>query len=263
MKMFRYKEFTVVGTARSPLFLNFQRGTSNEGSGSISFYVCALPGAFDSEYYTEAYLYADNGFYIYSDEYKDWASTAEKQYKASLNSVIRGRFESMLKEEYDKLYDGVDEFNESIDDARKELEDARKKLDDAKKELEDAQAEVDKNREKLDEGKETLDKSAQQLYEYGQQLYSTKTALDEAAQRAESSKAEMDSLKNEIDSLFDELTAARSDLRRAMAETAAKRSVDEYLLASYKASLEALEASLESNRERLENAEGEWERLWL
>lgn len=137
MEMFKYKEYTVVGTARTPAFMNFQRGTSNEGSGSISYYVCALPEAFDSEYYTEAYLYANTGLYIYSDEYKDWAENAEKQYKVALKSIISDRFESMLREEYDKLYDGVDEFNDGISDAWDELEDARKKLDDAKKELED------------------------------------------------------------------------------------------------------------------------------
>ena len=262
-RMFKYEEYTVVGTARSPLYLNFQRGSSNEGSGNIAFYVCALPGAFDSEYYTEAYLYSGNGLYIYSDEYKDWASDAEKQYKVVLNSVIRDRFESMLRDEYDKLYEGADEFNEGIDDARKELDDGRKKLDDAKKELEDAQAEVDKNREKLDEGKETLDKSAQQLYEYGQELSSTKAALDKAAERAESTKAEMDSLEKEISDLYKELSDMRSDLRTAKAETAAQKTVLEYSLSSFNSVAEILEAGLESNREKLEQASNDWERMFI
>ena len=78
LDMFKYREYTVVGTARTPVYMNFQRGSSNEGSGSVSFYVCALPEAFDSEYFTEAYLYADTGLYIYSEEYKDWAESAER-----------------------------------------------------------------------------------------------------------------------------------------------------------------------------------------
>ena len=72
LNMFKYREYTIVGTARSPLYLNFQRGTSNEGSGSVSYYVCALPGAFDSEYYTEAYLYANTGtFTVFSSNVSD------------------------------------------------------------------------------------------------------------------------------------------------------------------------------------------------
>ena len=80
LDMFKYREFTIVGTVRSPLYLNFQRGTSDEGSGSINYFACALPEAFDSEYFTEAYLYAAPGHYIYSDAYKDWAAGAEDSY---------------------------------------------------------------------------------------------------------------------------------------------------------------------------------------
>ena len=37
--MFKYKEYTVVGTARTPVYMNFQRGTSDEGSGTVSYFV--------------------------------------------------------------------------------------------------------------------------------------------------------------------------------------------------------------------------------
>ena len=260
LKLFKYREYTVVGTARSPVFMNFQRGTSNEGSGSVSYYVCALPGAFDSEYYTEAYLYADTGLYIYSDEYKEWAKSAEKQYKVILKNVIDERFESLLREEYDKLYDGVDEFNEGIDDARKELDDARKKLDDAKKQLEDAQAEIDKKRPELEEGKTTLDESRGQLEEYRSQLTSSQVLLDAAGQRAERSKAELDSLKEEIDSLFKEITEGRSGLWVERTENKSRRSTLDFLLNNYRAAVAAIDAGLENSNARLEQTDNDWER---
>ena len=263
LKMFKYREYTIVGTARTPVYMNFQRGTSDEGSGSISFYVCSLPGAFDSEYYSEAYLYADTGLFIYSDEYKDWAKGAESRYKVILQNVIDERFEEALKEEYDKLYDGVDEFNENIDDARKELDDARKKLDDAKKELEDAQTTLDEKRAELDKGKATLDESWDQLCEYGQELSSTKSQLDEAYERAENTKAELDDLKEDIDSLYKEISDARSALITAKAETAARRPVLEYSIKTYNTALGYLNSSLESSREKLDQASNDWERMWI
>ena len=263
LEMFKYREYTIVGTARSPIYLNFQRGTSDEGSGSVTYYVCALPGAFDSEYYTEAYLYANTGFYIYSDEYKDWAGTAERQYKVALRSVINDRFESILRDEYDKLYDGVDEFNEGIDDARKELEDARKKLDDAKKELEDAQEELDKKKKELDDGKATLDESRDQLYQYEQELYSTKVQLDEAGERAESAKAELDSLKKNIDALHKEITDARSELRNDRTEVSARKAVLEYSVTVYQNAIKSLEAGIEDSKARLEQADNDWDRFWI
>lgn len=260
LKMFKYREYTVVGTARSPLFLNFQRGTSDEGSGSVSFYVCALPGAFDSEYYTEAYLYADTGLYLYSDEYKEWAENSEAQYKVMLSSVINDRFEGLLREEYDKLYEGIEEFDEGIDDGRKEIEDARKALDDAKAELEKAQAEIDKNREELAAGKERLDSSKKEIDEYRKELTSTKVLLDAAGQRAEKSKQELDDLKTEIDSLYSEIMEGRSEIRRSRAEIDARISTLEYLIKTYKSVVATIDAGLENNKIRLEEAENDWQR---
>ena len=161
--MFKYKEYTVVGTARTPVYMNFQRGTSDEGSGTVSYFVCALPEAFDSEYYTEAYLYANTGLYIYSDEYKEWAKGAESQYGDIVDDIIGKRFEKLLKDEYQKLYDGFDEFNEEIGDAWDEIADGQKELDDGRKELEDAQKEINDNRKKLADAKKTLDSSSKKL----------------------------------------------------------------------------------------------------
>lgn len=260
LKMFKYREYTIVGTARSPVYMNFQRGSSNEGSGSVACYVCALPGAFDSEYYTEAYLYADTGLYIYSDEYKDWAKSAERLYKVNLKSVIDDRFEAALREEYDKLYDGVDEFNKGIGDAWDEISDARKKLDDAKKKLEDAQAEVDKHVAELEEGKKTLDESWKQLSDYGAELASTKAMIDEAESRVGIEKEELDSLKEDIDSLYEELSEDRADLRNARIENESRISTLEFLISTYESSISMLEAAVEDNEARLGEAESDWER---
>ena len=101
LNMFKYREYTIVGTARSPLYLNFQRGTSDEGSGSVNYFVCALPEAFDSEYFTEAYLYANPGLYIFSDEYRNWADGAEDKYKVIVEGVVKERFDKLLKEKSD------------------------------------------------------------------------------------------------------------------------------------------------------------------
>ena len=260
MEMFKYKEYTVVGTARTPAFMNFQRGTSNEGSGSISYYVCALPEAFDTEYYTEAYLYANTGLYIYSDEYKDWAENAEKQYKVALKSIISDRFESMLREEYDKLYDGVDEFNDGISDAWDEIEDARKKLDDAKKELEDGQAELDKKRKELDDGKAQLDESWEQLSDYRAELTSSKVLVDAAGERADREKDELDSLKEDIDALYQEIFDGRADLRTARTETSSRITSLKFSISTYESTVASLEAGIANNKASLEQPLSDIER---
>lgn len=220
MKMFKYKEYTVVGTARSPVYLNFQRGTSNEGSGTIAFYVCALPGAFDSEYYTEAYLYADTGLYIFSDEYKNWASEAEKKYGDILETVIKERFDAKIQEEYQKLYDGFDEFNDGLDDAWEELQDGQKELDDAKKKLDDGQKEINKNRKKLTDAKKTIDKSKKQLDDAKKQLNSGKATLSASKAQLDKGKKELDSFKKQLDTMKKGITDGRAQLESAKKQTA-------------------------------------------
>ncbi len=263
LNMFKYREYTIVGTARSPLYLNFQRGTSNEGSGSVSYYVCALPGAFDSEYYTEAYLYANTGLYIFSDEYKDWAKNAEKQYKVMLASVINDRFEETLRKEYEKLYDGIDEFNDGISDGRSEIEDARKKLDDARKELEDGQTELDKKRKELEDGKATLDDSKSQLDDYQRELTSTKVLLDASGSKVDREKAELDSLKEDIDSLYQEIFDGRSDLRTARSRNASSIASLEFSISYYESTVASLQAGIENNKAALEQATSDIERQRL
>lgn len=260
LKMFKYREYTVVGTARSPLFMNFQRGTSNEGSGSISYYVCALPEAFDSEYYTEAYLFADTGLYIYSDEYKEWADAAERQYKVTLDSVINDRFESMIRDEYDKLYDGVEEFNDGIDDAWSEISDGQEELDEAKKKLDDAQAEIDKNRTELDKGKKTLDDTKKQLDSAYKQLTSTKVDLDAAKQRVERANSELESMKEGIDSLYDEISDDRAELSSDKSATQSRISALKFSIGTYESLLASIDSRVAELNDDLSQAQTEEEK---
>ena len=201
LEKFKIKEFTIVGTVRSPLYLNFQRGTSDEGDGSINYFVCALPGAFDSEYFTEAYLCADNDLYIYSDEYKNWAASAEDQYGDELEKVIKDRFDELLKDEYRKISDEVEEHYVDIDDGWKEINDARKELDDAKKEIDDGQKKINDNRKKLSDAKKTLDSSKKKLEDAKKQLASAKKQFKSGKKKLDKAKKDLNKLKNGINSL--------------------------------------------------------------
>ena len=215
--MLKYKEFTIVGTVRSPLYLNFQRGTSDEGSGSVNYFVCALPEAFDSEYFTEAYLYAAPGHYIYSDAYKDWATGAEDSYGDVLDDVVNERFDKLLKEEYKKITDEVDDHMDEIDDGWKEINDARKELDDAKKELEDGEKEIKDNRKKLADAKKTLDSSKKQLEDAKKQIESGDKQLKDGKKKLDKAKKELASTKKQLDQMKKGIDEGREYIKYARA----------------------------------------------
>lgn len=53
---FNRREFTIVGIAKSVLYINYERGGTSIGSGTLSSFVYILPEAFALEYDTSLYL---------------------------------------------------------------------------------------------------------------------------------------------------------------------------------------------------------------
>ena len=256
-KMFKYNEYTVVGTARTPVYMNFQRGTSDEGSGSVSYYVCALPEAFDSEYFTEAYLYANTGLYIYSDEYQAWAKTAEDEYGDIVEDVINKRFDRLLKDEYQKLYDGFDEFNDEIGDAWDEITDGRKELNDGKKELEDAQKEIDDGRKELADAKKTLDDSKKKLNEAKKKLNSASVEIGAGKTQLENAKKQLDGYKAQLDGYQQQINDGKAQLSEARTNAPSQITGLKSLISGLKSQIADIEAGIINNQGRLEQATDE------
>lgn len=57
------------GVGYSPLYLNYERGTTSVGNGSISYFFLVTPDNFSMEIYTDIYLTLDEKYFIYTDEY--------------------------------------------------------------------------------------------------------------------------------------------------------------------------------------------------
>ena len=67
------REFTVVGVVQSPMYINFERGASNLGNGSVDSFLYLPEQSFAYEVYTDVFLtYRDaRGLPFYEDEYQD------------------------------------------------------------------------------------------------------------------------------------------------------------------------------------------------
>ena len=70
-----YREYTITGLARSPLYISIERGISSLGSGSLEAFVLIPPEGFDTEYFTELYVKCSGDFELYSDEYEDFVDS--------------------------------------------------------------------------------------------------------------------------------------------------------------------------------------------
>ena len=132
---FNRREFTIVGIAKSVLYINYERGGTSIGSGTLSSFVYILPEAFALEYDTSLYLrLAGRQGEVYSDEYTACIDAAEPWVTQLAESAAYGRSDRLYEEAEQTLSDA----RETLDEKQQELADAKQELADAKQELEDA-----------------------------------------------------------------------------------------------------------------------------
>ena len=189
------------------------RGSSNLGSGKISFCLFATHDYFDFDYYTAVYIIDEKLIdqNVNSDEYKQII----KKDKEKLNEV-KGKLE---EEKYNKI---VSEANSKIDEEEKkaniELEEAKNKLDNAKLELDNGKEKLDNTKPILKSKKKELESAKKQIDEYSKKLNSAKIELDAGKEKLDETKQTLDSSKKELDDAEDKINKYEQELINAKIE---------------------------------------------
>ncbi|MBQ1958851.1 MAG: ABC transporter permease, partial [Firmicutes bacterium] len=98
-----YKEYTISGIAQSPLYMNYERGSTSLGSGTVSFFLLLSEEGWDADYYTEMYIDADAPGYMFSDEYNDNIDALEKPVETALENSANGRYDDIMAEANEEL----------------------------------------------------------------------------------------------------------------------------------------------------------------
>ncbi len=134
------EEFTIVGTANSPLYIGVERGSSTLGTGKVNYFLLLPMESFQMDSYTDAYLLLEGASELmtYSDRYEDLI----QEYVDALEPLADER--AALRSE---------SFREEIADGEKEIEEARQELEDARQELADARQELDEGWADYNQGK--------------------------------------------------------------------------------------------------------------
>lgn len=186
--------YTVVGLCDAVTYLNFERGSTSLGNGSVSSYIYLLPEGFSTEYYTEIFLTIPDAGEIYSDAYEDAVEE------------MRGPVEALLDERAELRYQKI------YGDARAEIDDAQKELDEKKQELADAQAETDAAQAELDGKKQELAAMQAMLTGDPAMLESVQAEIDSAQKELDDARVEIADGQAEIDEAQKELDEARVEL---------------------------------------------------
>lgn len=149
----------IVGVVKSPMYVNFERGSSQIGNGEVLAYIMMAEENFTYDVYTDAYVALDDSFKYssFSDEYEnliDEFTTILEDFGEERSEI---RFQDILEEANEEILDAEEELADAkvkIEDAEDELADgkktqatevakARKELADARQELEDGQKDYD------------------------------------------------------------------------------------------------------------------------
>ena len=228
---FNRREFTIVGIAKSVLYINYERGGTSIGSGTLSSFVYILPEAFALDYETSLYLrLADRQGEVYSDEYTACIDAAEPWVTQLAESAAYGRSDRLYEEAEQTLSDA----RETLDEKQQELADAKQELADAKQELKDAhqtyadgvvsladakqeaEQELADAYQKLVDGQRTIEENEQKLADGEQELADGEKKLADAKQTYEENAAkfekEKEQAENEMSFAFAKLQKARETL---------------------------------------------------
>ena len=142
LENFKGTEFTIVGVVKSSYYIQFERGNTSLGTGTVNGFMYLCPEAYDSEAYTEIFVKLDQDFALYSDEYDDYIEKKEDEWEDYLTTAADRRYQDIVIEANEELADAKKEFEEEKADAKAELADAKQELEDAAIEIADGKQEI-------------------------------------------------------------------------------------------------------------------------
>ena len=283
---FARREFTIVGIAKSVLYINYERGGTSIGSGTLSSFVYILPEAFALDYETSLYLrLAGRQGEVYSDDYTACMDEAEPWVTQLAESAAYGRSDRLYEEAEQTLSDA----RETLDEKQQELADAKQELADAKQELADAQqayadgeasladakreaeTELSDARQKLYDGQKTLEENEQKLSDAEAELADGEQQLADAQAEYEKNSAEFEAAEKRTETNLSDATTqlnqALADIRRSQAQLDEQRTALDEQEAQLNAAIAAgliseeaaaaLRAQLEAGKAQLQQAQAQ------
>lgn len=122
--------FTIVGTVSTPMYISFERGSTNIGSGTLGMYLYIGEDCFISDYYGQVYATVDDKeqYDAFSQEYNDYVTEIGKRIEEIADDSISVRL-AQVKDEYSqKIKDGEEAYKKMEAETTAQLESALEKI---------------------------------------------------------------------------------------------------------------------------------------
>ncbi|GAA6395978.1 FtsX-like permease family protein [Solibaculum mannosilyticum] len=161
--------YTIVGIVNSPSYINFERGNTLLGDGSIDAFIMVPEEDFVLDVYTDIYLTLDSteGLSPFESPYDDAVDTASQEMETLADTRSKERYDELYSEAKQELDNAKQELADGEEQQATELGDAWQKIEDAQKELDDGWAAyyagVEEFNTKISEGQAQIDQAEQQI----------------------------------------------------------------------------------------------------
>lgn len=260
------RTFTVVGLVRSPLYINFERGTSSLGTGQVTSFLYVTPEAFDLEVYTEVYLRMDRSYPVYSDAYKTALDELEPAVSRTAEMLAQRRLDAIRADGSSALSDARRQYEDGKKEYDSQRAQAEEQLAQAAQALEDGRIQLEENRRRLESSAYTLRSGQQQVQDGYSRLQQAQSALDEQRSQA---GAQLDAADRElrekqqqamqgllqVENGLDQIDAALPQIDDGLSQISSGLSQLESGLRLARAGLQAADSALSAAQKLLEQAE--------
>ena len=215
LKEFNEKDFEIVGLVNTPIYLDYQRGSTDIGNGSLDTFFFIEKDAFDVDYYTNLYVTLTGDEFSLTDEHEDKLKAQEDNMKSLAEAVRDGRRESERKEAQEKLDEKKQEYEDNLAKYEKEKADAERKLDKAEDQIKKGERLISSNRKKAKKGKNEAETAVDDLKAKLKEADGALEALNSGRKQAEEGLAQLSSGKAQAEQGKADLEASISKLEQA------------------------------------------------
>ena len=212
---FKVKDFEIVGLVNTPIYLDYQRGSTDIGNGSLDTFFLIDKDAFDVDYYTNLYVKLDGDEVSLTDEHEDKLKEQEDSMKSLAEAVRDGRRETARKDAQEELDEKKQEYEDNLAKYEEEKADAERKLDKAEGQIKKGERLIDSNRKKAKKGRSEAESAIGDLEAKLKEVDAGIDTLKSERKKAEDGLAQANSGKEQAEKGKAELEAGISKLQQA------------------------------------------------
>lgn len=263
---FKTKKFKIVGKVNTPIFLDYNRGSTNIGNGSLDAFFFINRSAFDSEYSSHLYVTLDTSKDSFSATKKSELKKQQKAMDKLAERVTEGRrnaaqeeVDRILSEKRAQYYNGVAKYNREkaaaenrLTGAASQIVSGRALANKSENELRSTLTTLKSNQNQIESGLQTLEVAKQALdSSHDSGLINDdqyETYLNQYNAQIGPLKSQLAQVKSgiaQVNNALEQIKSKRKDMDKAEQDVNKGRMTAKTELAKAKAELERGKAALD------------------